>query len=654
MKTIAIRGKAWTITGLLMLAGSATFLSGCSDDFLKQDPLSFYNPEKTFSTESGLKATLSTSDKQLRDLYTGDMSHLLTEAIMSDIAVRGQTDNKNMFCNIDGTLTPTSLRDNTGVFWDDGFFGVKYANTVISNIERVGGLDEKIKNAYLGRAYFHRAFRYYFLVFQFNNIPLFTQLVTVPKQDYASCSRDAILQKMTEDLEFAVQWVPKQSEMSEYGAVNKEACQQLLIKYYLATGRFEDAKKMADDLIDNSGHRLLQESDNESLTNVEPGESQTWPVTSNIIWSMHRPENKLTPKNPETLLGTVDMGSGSSFSSVNSMRTWGPYWNDPKITGSDGQYAVQRWARNDSKYSASMDFLRALGRGIASARPTWYAEHSLWVVNGKVDEGDMRHSSKFGNWFPMTALKYNTPGAADYGKTFLEVKPTVGDSVRSYFDFPLYKVWLKDVLAEEKLSSNNFAGASKGSVAHWYVYRLAETYLLRAEAKFYLGDATGAAQDVNEIRKRAGCTELYKTVTIGNIMDERARELYLEEFRHVELSRVSLCLAISGKPDEWGNTYDKNTYDKQEGTDRSGGSYWYQRIIHYNNYYNTGTTITTNGNTFLFQINKHNLYWPVPNSAIQSNTDRPLWQNFGYDGYDPEVKVWQTWQEAAADESVTQ
>ncbi|WP_438871781.1 RagB/SusD family nutrient uptake outer membrane protein [Pedobacter panaciterrae] len=43
-------------------------------------------------------------------------------------------------------------------------------------------------------------------------------------------------------------------------------------------------------------------------------------------------------------------------------------------------------------------------------------------------------------------------------------------------------------------------------------------------------------------------------VTIGDIMNERARELYWEEWRNVKLIRVSLYLARSGKPDEWDNT----------------------------------------------------------------------------------------------------
>lgn len=61
-------------------------------------------------------------------------------------------------------------------------------------------------------------------------------------------------------------------------------------------------------------------------------------------------------------------------------------------------------------------------------------------------------------------------------------------------------------------------------------------------------------------------------------MDERARELYMEEWRHMELSRVSYCLALSGKPDKWGNTYNVNQLAEK--------SLWFERITRYNNYYN--------------------------------------------------------------------
>lgn len=52
MKTLSILTKG---TAAVM---AAALLAGCSDDFLKPEPLSFYEPALTFSTESGLQAAL--------------------------------------------------------------------------------------------------------------------------------------------------------------------------------------------------------------------------------------------------------------------------------------------------------------------------------------------------------------------------------------------------------------------------------------------------------------------------------------------------------------------------------------------------------------------------------------------------------------------
>lgn len=48
---------------------SALMISGCSEDFLKPDPLSFYEPSKTFRTKEGLESALATCDKHLRNMY---------------------------------------------------------------------------------------------------------------------------------------------------------------------------------------------------------------------------------------------------------------------------------------------------------------------------------------------------------------------------------------------------------------------------------------------------------------------------------------------------------------------------------------------------------------------------------------------------------
>lgn len=78
-------------------------------------------------------------------------------------------------------------------FWNEGFTGIKHANTILSFIDKVTALSEETKNAYKGRAYFHRAYRYLNLVMQFGDIPLVTKTLEVPKRNYRSTKKEEIL-----------------------------------------------------------------------------------------------------------------------------------------------------------------------------------------------------------------------------------------------------------------------------------------------------------------------------------------------------------------------------------------------------------------------------------------------------------------------------
>lgn len=654
--------KNLTYKMMTLLMGMVTLsTTSCSDDFLEPDPLSFYEPEKTFSTVEGLEAGLAMCDRLLHNnfiYYQGRWNNVPIgcDYLFSDLMVFGQTDaGSNMEDDFVRRLTPTTqgaayLWDE---FWSDAYGGVKYANGIIANLPNVS-MNEELKNAYLGRAYFHRANQYYQLIFHFGDIPLVTKLVTSPKEDYRSTRKEAIIEKMIEDLEFAVKYVPSQKNMTYYGMVNNEACKHLLIKYYLSAGRFADAENLATDLIENSGLALMREPFG---TNVPSGEPQTWEVKRNVIWDLHRSENKIGSFNTECIMGMPNV-SETSFVPYLALRIFGPFWNDGNLMTPDGyKSGVQRPSRSSKAYEPTLDWVRVMGRGIATYRPTYFAQHGLWMVNGVEDTVDLRHNREVGNWMNMEDIRYNNPKSAWHGKNLTLYAPEdcgdikagtllCPDTIRSWFDYPLYKIYYLDVKQEANMNATNFEGASAaGATANLYLFRLAETYLLRAEAKLYQGkDATS---DVNEVRKRAQCSQLYTSVNIGDIMNERARELYLEEFRNVELTRVSMILAMTGIPDEWGNTYDINTWDKQDGTDATGGSYWYQRIMHYS-YYNKGAIVSNN--PINYTMGKHNLFWPIPNKSIIGNKKAPLKQNYGYDGYDPNVKVWETWQEAVADE----
>jgi hypothetical protein len=115
--------------------------------------------------------------------------------------------------------------------------------------------------------------------------------------------------------------------------------------------------------------------------------------------------------------------------------------------------------------------------------------------------------------------------------------------------------------------------------------RLAETYLLRAEAYFMKGELANAAADINVVRSRSNAEDVQAgEVTLDYILDERARELVYEEHRRITLQRTGTLL------DRVRKYNDLNADDIQD---------------------------------------KHAL-WPIPFSEIEANTDVVLEQNPGY------------------------
>jgi starch-binding outer membrane protein, SusD/RagB family len=658
--------------GLVTLTGIAMVLSGCSKSFLRPEADTFYEPTATFNTESGLNAAMAICDRHLKLYYALDHNEMLplgTEYIFSEMMVAGATDKRTLLADVANMLTPTSETvyhnlDRTNsiwYLWEETYKGIMYANTILTYTDKVVTLTEAAKNTYKGRAYFHRSFRYMALVNQFNDIPLVTKILSAPKQNYRATKRDAILQMITKDMELAVQWVPDQKDMAQIGLVNKGACRMLLAKCYLAIGEYQKAKDQLDILINQSGYSLMQ---NNFGTFNDGGEPLTWPITRNVIWDLHRAENKLIAANREVILGIPNRGADAeSFVQMLTMRILYPFVFDGRLKTVDGKQALLNIRRSDAaNYNPQYDYMRAFGRGIATFRPTHFSTHALWNVNGMMDATDLRHSSAAGNWMRMEDYKVNNKASTEFGKPIQLFNPNNGallcsDTIRRWFDVPHYKFFLDDPVNEANITgSDGLRGATNGGVADWYLYRLAEAYLLRAEAKYYMNPADASIKDdLNIIRQRAQCTQLYMgAVTIGDIMNERARELYWEEWRNVELKRVSLCLARSGKPDEWGNTYNLATFDKQAGTDAAGGSYWYQRIVHYSMYNKGPIQIDATGNSNPnFTMDKKNMYWPIPNAAITATKRGVLAQNFGYDGYDANAPKWENWEEAVADEDKT-
>lgn len=98
-----------------------------------------------------------------------------------------------------------------------------------------------------------------------------------------------------------------------------------------------------------------------------------------------------------------------------------------------------------------------------------------------------------------------------------------------------------------------------GSQEYSILFRLAEQYLIRAEARAHLGDLTGAKEDLNKVRNRAGLPNTAAqsaTDIITDILEERRFEFFTElGHRFFDLKRTNqLTNILSVTKPYWNDT----------------------------------------------------------------------------------------------------
>ena len=166
-----------------------------------------------------------------------------------------------------------------------------------------------------------------------------------------------------------------------------------------------------------------------------------------------------------------------------------------------------------------------------------------------------------------------------------------------------------------------------GGHTDWYVFRLAETYLLRAEAYYWKNQLNLAAEDINKVRTRAQAKPIDAgEVTIGTILDERARELFYEEPRKTELTRIAYIFAQTGQPAYNGKTYSLANF--------SDNNFLYDRIMEKNDFYNKGV-VTIHGDKYT--MSPYHVLWPIPASSIRAASTGHINQNKGYAGSESNI-----------------
>lgn len=558
---------------------------GCDDEWLDPQPLSINTPENIYVNKKGMESVLLSLRRDLRaDFYGNNPMPLTLELISSDIGVAGEQ-RQDMVINHNLFSTPTQVGAWTEYRnWEVAWKPIRDANVVISRIDNPEWENENDKNEILAEAYFHRAYWYYRLVHQFGDVPFINKEHTSPKNDFLTHSRKTILDKIETDLEFSVQWLP---EVVLPGQISRAAGYHLLSKIYLANSKFEEAINSTTIIIDDVNFELMTERFGEVANDNK----------FNVIWDLHQKSNKSSTINKEGILVVQDKFGfpGAQTSGTHTMRVYTPWWSHASwLKDPDGKRACV-----DTRWDPQ---ILSFGRGVGMFRPCDYYNFNIWEGSGS----DLRHDSDT-NWMPTSKILINNPASNFYGEpvNFSDSNPQ--DSVRAWYPWPQYKVYVEDEQRPQQPTGGN---------SDWYVFRLAETYLLRAEAYYWTGDIERATVDVNKIRDRANAPLITASqLDINYILDERARELYIEEPRKTELTRISYIMA-------------ENNIDGYSMDNFSTKNYWFDRVTEKNEFYNVGRV----WEQFEYSISPFHVLWPIPQSAIDANTGGRINQNIGYSG----------------------
>lgn len=604
---------------LLLFVSFILGTTGCDEEWLEPKPLSFFAPENALIDARGMYAALTACERNMRYEWYGDGAPMITELVFSEVCVEGTTDKPGPAQNLNIQITPTSQLNHTdynkiGWFWYEGYKGIKYANVVIERIDDATYKDEAERNAVLGSAYFHRAYRYYRLTQQFGDVPFIGREIKEPKLDFYSTKREVILKKIQKDMEFAAQHC---LDNADRGRVTKGAAGHLLTKINLALGEFDKAIASASAVIDGGVHSLMTQPFGQIPKEDGDFLTSRGIIRDDVIARLHWWQNKPLAANKEVLFMVVSREElVDSRLDLTIMRQAVPFWG---VSNSNMLYTPDGFAPGTSDLAdREIKLVETFGRGIGRARGTSYHTKRIWD-----DPNDLRH--KKGNWMNMEDLVYNHPnlkGKSPYYGQPLQLYRENGqvattDTIRNWYGWPHYKIYTPDPRRTQP----------QGGSYDWYVFRLAETYLLRAEAYWWKGDVANAMADVNTVRTRAGAAPYTDAATfdIGTILDERARELFWEEPRKTELSRIAFLFAQTGKSYR-GNTYSQDNF----GT----SNFYYDRIMENTDFYNKGVR-ANNGQEYT--MSPFHVLWPIPQAAITSNTQGRLNQNYGYDGYENNV-----------------
>lgn len=510
------------IVFFLTIFAVATALTSC-EQFLEEELTTAVTADNFYVRPEGYEAGIKACYHNLDDFWGSERGGTMT-VFGTDAYTNGADGSHKGFNFYDTRLGPDAsyVRD----LWREMYRAINQCNAMVDRAGDVNGLDQDLINTRVGEARFLRALYYFVLVQQYGDVHLtLEETMGVELEANRTDRLQVYEQAIIPDLEYAIANLPDEWGNSDYGRATKPAAEFLLAKVVLTRGwltgsnsDYARAQSLMEGVINNYNFALLD--DWGAIWD------QSNQLHSEVVWAVQNTQD------------LVINGSGNRFHLYFLM-----------------EYDVREGMTRDTEN----------GRPWKRFRPTPWLEN-LWNDDQSVTQplgtrADVRYEKGFKHvWLvnnPSTA-----PNGLQLGDTaFFLPAHFVSEE---FENSKPYNIWTPDEYTEKIFPSlNKFIDPlrdnrqrTQGS-RDFMVMRLADAYLIAAEAALLQGDVQTATDYVNVIRLRAAREgrEAEMTVTadqvdIDYILDERARELVGEMHRWFDLTRTGKLVERTRKYNE--------------------------------------------------------------------------------------------------------
>lgn len=543
-----------------------TILLSCSKSWLEENPPHLISTSSLYTTRAGFETGLNGLYALVREEREGEKS--TPNQLRFELSITG-TDNmvsnrQDRFALLSAGWKNLNNSQNKhlGSHFSWLYSIVNAANTIINQGERRTDVDwsgggagsEANKNRILGEARAMRAWAYRHLTFMWGEVPLSLEesLGSTIRTDWERSPISEVRKQIIKDLMFAEANVPV--EPIQRGKISRGAVQHYLSEMYLVINKPDSALFWAEKVINTPQYQLI--TDRYGINKNKPGVA---------FMDMFLEGNSNREEGNKEALWVWQWAYGISGKGSNIMRRWhGSEYN--KITiGNVSPLAItiERGGRAQARVSLTK-----------------------WAIDNYEPSDDRGSYFAIRKFFILKDAAGNAPSAADK----LPAGYNYGDTIKLN--------WSQDISPDGVIPrrdwpySRKFDGTSPdnpsdpASNQDQPYLRLADTYLLKAEAEFRLGRSDDAAKTINVLRRRAHASDISASdITIDFILDERSRELLFEENRRYTLLRT-------GK--------------------------WLERTRLYN--HNGGQNIEARDTLF-----------PIPQAVIDANLTKKMEQNNGFD-----------------------